>query len=145
MLDAPRGSGTFLGVTDWSAAIEDLGKRFEIVENSTKFYAACHLTHATIDAGRAIRARLDPAPEAVESVRCHVNPLVLKVANQTVTAHRARGEFSMGDCAATALVRGEAGEAQFAEGSVGERARGPGDGAGDARGRSRAPRWMRRG
>src|SRR5262249_52999030 len=57
MLDGPTGlAATFLGVADLSPAVEDLGKRFEILENSTKFYAACHLTHATIDAARAIRA-----------------------------------------------------------------------------------------
>src|SRR6185369_6303982 len=59
MLDAPHGlPGTFLGVTDLGRAVEDLGKRFELLENSTKAYAACHLTHATIDAARAIRDRL---------------------------------------------------------------------------------------
>ncbi len=119
VLDAPTGlPGTFLGVTGMDRAAEGLGKRFEIVDNSTKFYAACHLTHATIDAGRAIRARLDLSPDAVESVRCHVNPLVLKVANQTAPRTGLEAKFSVAYCAATALVRGEAGEAQFAEASV---------------------------
>ena len=119
VLDAAEGlPGTFLGVSDMDRAAEGLGKRFEIVDNSTKFYAACHLTHATIDAGRAIRARLDLQPDAVESVRCHVNPLVLKVANQTAPRTGLEAKFSVAYCAATALVRGEAGEAQFAEDSV---------------------------
>src|SRR5262245_44829905 len=62
MLDGPTGLGaTFLGIADLAEAASDLGKRFEILSNSTKFYAACHLTHATIDAGRAIRARVAPA------------------------------------------------------------------------------------
>jgi len=119
VLDAGTGlPGTFLGVTDMAHAAEGLGTRFEIVDNSTKFYAACHLTHATIDAGRAIRARLDLQPDAVESVRCHVNPLVLKVANQPAPRTGLEAKFSVAYCAATALVRGEAGEAQFAEDSV---------------------------
>src|SRR5262249_32543007 len=58
MLAAPDGlAGTFVGVTDLGRAAEDFGKRWELLQNSTKYYAACHLTHATIDAGRAIRAR----------------------------------------------------------------------------------------
>src|SRR5215471_14532972 len=63
VLDGAAGlPATFLGVTDMGRAVEDLGKRFEILDNSTKFYAACHLTHATIDAARAVRARVSPTP-----------------------------------------------------------------------------------
>jgi acetolactate synthase-1/2/3 large subunit len=54
-----------LGVMDLAPALADLGKRFEILENSTKLYAACHLLHATIDAGRAIRERSAPALDAI--------------------------------------------------------------------------------
>jgi len=114
VLDGPAGLGaTFLGIVDLSAAAQDLGKRFEILENSTKFYAACHLTHATIDAGRAIRARGGLAPDAVDSVRCRVHPLVLKVAANPEPKTGLEAKFSVAYCAATALVRGEAGEAEF--------------------------------
>ena len=121
VLDGPHGlPGTFVGVTDLSRAVEHLGKRFQIVDNSTKFYAACHLTHATIDAGRALRARLSLSPDAVEDVRCHVNPLVLKVANQVGPRTGLEAKFSIAYCAASALVRGAAGEGEFAEGSIGD-------------------------
>jgi 2-methylcitrate dehydratase PrpD len=123
MLDGPHGlAATFLGVTDLGRAVEDLGKRWEILENSTKAYAACHLTHATIDAGRALRARLAPAPDAVESVRCRVHPLVLRVANQTDPRTGLAAKFSLAYCAATALIHGDAGEAAFAQSSVGDAA-----------------------
>ena len=116
MLDGPAGlAATFLGVADLSPAIEDLGKRFEILENSTKFYAACHLTHATIDAARAIRAHVAPAHEAVDSVLCRVHPLVLKVAANPSPQTGLEAKFSIAYCAASALVRGEAGEAEFSE------------------------------
>ena len=116
VLDGPHGlPATFLGVTDMSAAVEDLGKRWEILDNSTKLYAACHLTHATIDAGRAVRARGAVAGDAIESVRCRVHPLVLKVANQTAPRSGLEAKFSVAYCAATALVRGEASEAEFAD------------------------------
>jgi 2-methylcitrate dehydratase PrpD len=116
MLDGPTGLGaTFLGIADLSPAIEDLGKRFEILENSTKFYAACHLTHATIDAARTIRARVAAASDTVDAVLCRVHPLVLKVAANPRPQTGLEAKFSVAYCAATALVRGEAGEAEFSE------------------------------
>jgi 2-methylcitrate dehydratase PrpD len=121
MLDGAHGlPATFLGVTDLGAAVEDLGKRWEILENSTKPYAACHLTHATIDAGRALRDRLAPPAEAVEAVHCRVHPLVLKVANKTGPRTGLEAKFSLAYCAATALVHGDAGEAAFADAGVGD-------------------------
>ena len=105
--------GTFVGVTDLGPALEDLGKRFEILENSTKLYAACHLLHATIDAGRAIRARSAPAPEAIADVECHVHPLAVKVAAIPEPRTGLEAKFSAAYCAALALIRGEAGEAEF--------------------------------
>jgi 2-methylcitrate dehydratase PrpD len=123
MLDSPEGlAGTFVGVTDLGAAVEDLGKRFEILENSTKPYAACHLTHATIDAARALRARLAPAPDAIDAVRCRVHPLVLKVAANPAPRTGLEAKFSVAFCAAMALLRGEAGEAEFSEASLRDRA-----------------------
>jgi 2-methylcitrate dehydratase PrpD len=114
VLDGAGGlPATFVGVEDLDAAVDSLGKRFEILDNSTKFYAACHLTHATIDAARAIRARSAPAADRVESVRCHVNPLVLKVADHKSPRTGLEAKFSVAFCAAIALLRGDAGEAEF--------------------------------
>jgi 2-methylcitrate dehydratase PrpD len=119
MLDGPGGfADTFVGVTDLGAAAEDLGKRWEILENSTKFYAACHLTHASIDAARAIRSRVMPVAEAIEAVHCRVHPLVLKVANQRDPKTDLEAKFSVAYCTALGLLRGEAGEAEFNAASV---------------------------
>jgi 2-methylcitrate dehydratase PrpD len=109
---------TFLGVTDLAPAVDGLGKRWEILENSTKAYAACHLTHATIDAARAIRARSAPAPASIAAVECRVHPLVLKVAANPALRSGLEGKFSIGFCAAIALVRGDAGEAEFTDAAV---------------------------
>ncbi len=119
LLDGANGIGpTFLGIADLGAAAEDLGKRFELLENSTKPYAACHLTHATIDAARAIRARVAPDPESVEAVECHVHPLVLKVAANPAPRDGTESKFSVAFCAAVGLVRGEAGEREFGAASL---------------------------
>ena len=122
MLDAADGlAGTFLGVTDLGRAAEDIGKRWELLQNSTKYYAACHLTHATIDAGRAIRARMPLAAEAIESVRCRVTPLTLRAADQREPTNPLAAKFSVRFCAAMALMRGDAGEAEFSEASLADR------------------------
>jgi 2-methylcitrate dehydratase PrpD len=119
MLDGPHGlAATFAGVTDLGRAVEDFGKRWEILENSTKPYAACHLTHATIDAARAIRARGPIAAEAVERVDCRVHPLLLKVAAVPAPKTGLEAKFSVAFCAAIGLLRGDAGEAQFIDATL---------------------------
>ncbi len=119
MLDAPDGlAGTFVAVTDLGRAAEDFGERWELLHNSTKFYAACHLTHATIDAGRAIRARTPIAADAIESVRCRVTPLTLQTADQREPTTPLAAKFSVRFCAAMGLLRGDAGEAEFTEASL---------------------------
>jgi 2-methylcitrate dehydratase PrpD len=115
ILDAPPGlPGTFVGVADLRPALTDLGSRFEILDNSTKLYAACHLLHATIDAGRAIRERAAPAAEAIAEVECHVPPLAVKVAAIPEPRTGLEAKFSAGYCAALALTRGDAAESDFA-------------------------------
>jgi 2-methylcitrate dehydratase PrpD len=111
--ERPGLPGTFVGITDLAPALEDLGKRFEILDNSTKLYAACHLLHATIDAGRAIRERAAPSPDAIADVECHVHPLALKVAAIPEPRSGLEAKFSAAYCAALALTGGEAGESEF--------------------------------
>ena len=119
MLDGPGGlSETYLGISDLSAAVEDFGKRWQLLDNSTKFYAACHLVHATVDAARGIRASGPLAAEAIERVECRVHPLVLKAANQRNPQTDLEAKFSIGFCAAIALLRGDAGEAEFNAASI---------------------------
>jgi 2-methylcitrate dehydratase PrpD len=113
--ERPGLPGTFVGVIDLTPALEDLGKRFEILDNSTKLYAACHLLHATIDAGRAIRERAAPLPDAIAAVECHVHPLAVKVAAIPEPRSGLEAKFSAAYCAALALTRGEAGEAEFTD------------------------------
>lgn len=114
MLDGPGGlPETYLGIGDLSAAVEDFGKHWQLLGNSTKFYAACHLTHATVDAARGIRAQSPLGAGAIEAVACRVHPLVLKVANQRDPRTDLEAKFSIGFCAAIALLRGDAGEAEF--------------------------------
>jgi 2-methylcitrate dehydratase PrpD len=119
VLDAPGGLGdTFVGVTDLTPILDGLGRRFEVLENSIKPYAACLLTHATIDAGCAIRVEDAPSPVAIAAVECRVHPLGLKVAANAAPRNGLEAKFSLAFCAALALVRGEAGESEFTDAAV---------------------------
>jgi 2-methylcitrate dehydratase PrpD len=123
VLEGPTGlGGTFLGMTDLAPALDDLGARFEVLENSIKPYAACLLTHATIDAGRAIREQGSLDPEQIAAVECHVHPLGLKVAAHPEPRTGLEGKFSLAFCAALGLARGGAGEAEFSDDAVRDRA-----------------------
>lgn len=109
---------TFLGNADLTPALDGLGQRFEILENSFKPYAACLLTHATIDAGRAIRERWKPAVEEIAAVECRVYPLTLKVAAIPLPRTGLEGKFSLPYCAALGLLAGDGGEQRFGDGAV---------------------------
>jgi 2-methylcitrate dehydratase PrpD len=54
----------------------------------------------------------------VEAVRCRVHPLVLEVADHREPRTGLEAKFSVAFCAALGLVRGEAGEAEFADARV---------------------------
>jgi 2-methylcitrate dehydratase PrpD len=119
VLEDPAGlGGTFLGPDRVGAALDGLGTRFEVLENSVKPYAACLLTHATIDAGRAIRAAAHPGLDEITGVECRVHPLGLQVAAHPSPETGLQGKFSLAFCAALALARGEAGEGEFTEATV---------------------------
>ncbi len=109
---------TFVGPVDLRPALDGLGSRFAVLENSVKPYAACLLTHASIDAARAIRQRWAPAADAIESVECRVFPLAVKVAANPAPRTGLEGKFSLAFCTSLALVRGEAGEAEFTDAAV---------------------------
>jgi 2-methylcitrate dehydratase PrpD len=114
VLESPAGLGaTFLGRRELAGALEGLGQRFEILENSSKPYAACHLTHATIDAARAIRERWRPAPETIAAVECRVYPFTLQVAAKPSPQTGLQAKFSVAFCAALGLARGDATEGEF--------------------------------
>ncbi len=78
---------------------------WKILRNSFKLYAACHLTHASIDAARALVAtNLDL--DAVRDVRARVGALAAQVTGQTpggAPATPLAGKFDLKYCVALAL------------------------------------------
>ncbi len=90
---------------------EGLGDDWELERNAIKPYACCGLTHATIDCGRELAAKLNP--KDIESARLEVNPLTLKVADQKGASTPLEGKFSVTYCAALALSGYKATEGDF--------------------------------
>jgi 2-methylcitrate dehydratase PrpD len=59
-------------------------------------------------------------PDAVATIRCHVHPLVLEVANHKTPRTGLEAKFSVAFCATMGLLRGDAGEREFSEASLGD-------------------------
>lgn len=74
---------------------------WEVLQNTFKPYACCLLTHATIDAGRALARECAGRP--IAKVTAVVNPLAIHLAGKPAPATPLEGKFSTQFCTALAL------------------------------------------
>jgi len=98
--------------------VKDLGKKYEVLKNTFKPYAACLLTHPTIDAVIEMRNKYNLKPEDVEAISCDVGKFCLDSAGQVEPKTGLAGKFSTYYCAALALAEGVAGENMFTDKKV---------------------------
>ena len=98
--------------------VKDLGKKYEVLKNTFKPYAACLLTHPTIDAIIQMKNKYNLRPEDVEEIQCDVAHFCLDSAGQVEPKTGLAGKFSTYYCAALALAEGEAGENMFTDKKV---------------------------
>jgi 2-methylcitrate dehydratase PrpD len=102
VLDAGKGLfGTLFQDREAVAFLGDLGRSWQILENSFKPYAACQLAHAPIDAALLLRDQLGEA--FVTSITVAVNPLAVEIAGVRDARTPTEGRFSTGYCIALAL------------------------------------------
>ena len=104
VLDAGGGLDNAL-IQDGSATVRRADfSGWEILENSFKPYAACHLTHPAIDAARQIRAA-HPAAAAARSITAEVWHLAKQVTGEKsgAPATPLEGKFDLKYCVALAL------------------------------------------
>ena len=96
---------------DLSAAIDRLGRRWEIVEGgiTVKLYPSCAATHPTIDTLRDLRREAGIEPSGVEAVEIDVDPVVPTVLIHDRPTTGLEGKFSLHYCAAAALAFGRVG------------------------------------
>ena len=98
--------------------VNNLGKRYEVLRNTFKPYAACLLTHPAIDAIIDMRNKYDLRPEDVGEIQCDVARFCLDSAGQVEPRTGLAGKFSTYYCAALALAEGVAGEDMFTDRKV---------------------------
>ncbi|WP_059414322.1 MmgE/PrpD family protein [Cupriavidus basilensis] len=102
VLDGPRGLLQSL-LQDEALAIDvDLDGAWEISRISFKPYASCQLTHAAIDAARALHASLDT--DGVEQVIAYVHPLAIRIAGSADAHTATQAKFSLPYCIALGLA-----------------------------------------
>ncbi len=96
---------------DLSAAIDRLGRRWEIVTGgiTVKLYPSCAATHPTIDTLRDLRREAGIEPSGVEAVEIDVDPVVPTVLIHDRPTTGLEGKFSLHYCAAAALAFGRVG------------------------------------
>lgn len=76
--------------------------RWEVLQNTFKPFAACNLTHATIETAQKLAARV--GDRAIASVVAHVHPSVITLAGLRDPVTPLEGKFSNGYCAALGLL-----------------------------------------
>ena len=89
----------------------DFDAGWQLLANTFKPYACCLLAHATIDAGRTLRAASVGRP--IASVTAFVNPMAIKLAARPAPATALEGKFSTQYCAALALSGFKATQTDF--------------------------------
>jgi len=82
---------------------------WEVAHNSFKPYASCQLTHASLDAARALADGGAPAGR----VDAYVHPLAIQVAGRAQTDSSAQARFSLPYCIALGLAGFTGGAADF--------------------------------
>jgi len=95
---------------------ENLGKRFEIMNNIFKRHASCGHTHGAIDALLDLAKKYDIKPEDVEEILVGTYPIAVGIVGKNIEPKTgSEGKFSLPYCLATALICGRVGLAEFSK------------------------------
>jgi 2-methylcitrate dehydratase PrpD len=101
---------------NWPALTEDLGKTWEVSNNSLKPYPAGFVIHPLLDC--ALDWRRQHPGAAVERIAVRGNPLLLQRTNRPEVATGREAQVSLQHAVAAALVLGKAGLEQFTDACV---------------------------
>ncbi|UOK73306.1 MmgE/PrpD family protein [Ancylobacter polymorphus] len=93
-----------------------LDGEWQSLQNTFKPYAACQLTHASIDAARQLAAQI--SPDDILTVHACVNPLAPKVASHRSPRTPLQAKFSLTHCIAMSLLGHSALPQDFTDESV---------------------------
>jgi 2-methylcitrate dehydratase PrpD len=96
----------------------DLGQRFEISNVYTKFYAACHHAHASIDAALEICRDAEVDIAGVRGISVETYPIALRLAGIAHPTTPSAARFSIPFSVALALTKKDASAVAYSEESV---------------------------
>jgi 2-methylcitrate dehydratase PrpD len=105
ILEVPQGFlATHAGAEPSVEALEPFAGRFLIRDTLFKFHAACHLTHAAMEAAGKLREQHGLDPEKIGAVEVRVAPPLLDVCNIEEPKTGLEGKFSLRATTALALL-----------------------------------------
>lgn len=105
-LDGPNGFAQLHGGVPPNAVLQDLGRRFELLDVTFKPYPCGVVIHPAIDAGLMMFGRLPP--DAIERIEVTSHPLVLMLTGKRHPSDGFETKASVFHWLAVALVRGTA-------------------------------------
>ena len=112
-IEAPRGYCQVVSTkNDWNEITGELGKRFEISDNTYKPFACGIVIHPTIDAATQLRDKGVKADD-VERVELRVHSLVLELTGKKEPQDGLQAKFSVYHGFAAGLIFGRAGETEY--------------------------------
>ena len=101
---------------DLSKISENLGARFEIMNNIFKRHASCGHTHGAIDALLDLARKYDTKPDDVEEILVGTYPIAVEIVGKNPEPKTgSEGKFSLLYCLAAALICGKLGLAEFSK------------------------------
>lgn len=113
-IEGPRGLAALTSEeTELDVIVDGLGSTWHTADNTFKPYACGIVSHAVIDAGVALRARV-PADE-IRRVDVRVNPVVIDVMGIADPHNGLQSKFSVFHCFTVGFLRGAAGPQQFSD------------------------------
>ena len=115
MLEGRRGFGAVMAPeSDWSRALDGLGRRWEVLNVGLKPYPCGVVAHPIIDAAIALRETGVP-PHELESIDVLVHPLVLELMDRPDPKGGLEAKFSYQHGAAVGFVDGAAFPEQYTD------------------------------
>ncbi len=100
-------------------ALKELGNKWSILNNTYKFHASCHYTHAGIEAVLAIKKELTEfIPDKIEKIEIYVSPMTLDNAAIMNPKTGLEGKFSVPYVIANTILRDDTGMGAFTDEKV---------------------------
>jgi 2-methylcitrate dehydratase PrpD len=106
---------------DYEYILGNLGKKFEIENNTYKPFACGVVMHSTIDGCIQLHREHKLAADEIATVELKVHPLVMQLTSKKSPQTGLEGKFSIYHAASVALVEGAGGVDQFSDRAVRDR------------------------